>query len=240
MKENGVQTTVPLFNSFAGKYREVINKSIRWSGEKYEYFIGLRVRMMSEKLVKYFWTDYLPWTVLDFGCGIGSTAPFLRRAMPVADLFGIDISDESIRAAQERPTGEMKFMVYDGKTLPYPDEAFQVIYMNGVMHHIPVGERHDVFCELWRVTAPGGLMFIFENNPWNPLMAQAMRKNPFDDGTKAIKLSDLSMLASNAGFKVMESWYYCLFPRFLNFMRSLEPKLGRFPLGAQYCLWVIK
>lgn len=131
-------------------------------------------------------------------------------------------------------------MVYDGKTLPYSDKAFDVIYMNGVMHHIPVGERHDMFCELWRVTASGGVMFIFENNPWNPLMVRAMRKNPFDDGTEAIKLSNLSLLASNADFRAVKSWYYCFCPRFLKFLRPLEPKIGQFPIGAQYCLWVTK
>lgn len=230
-----------LFDNYAENYRDVINRSIRWSGEEYEYFIDLRIRMMSKRLQKYcFRTVPWPRTVLDFGCGVGAATPFLRKNMPGADLFGVDISDASICVARERNTGTMEFVPYDGKTLPYPDKTFDVIYMNGVMHHIPVKERHDILCALRRVTAPGGFMFIFENNPWNPLMVRAMRKNPFDDGTEAIKLSDLAITAKDSGFQVVESWYYCFFPRFLKFMRSLEPKLGFFPFGAQYGLWVMK
>jgi len=241
MTQSGNTARAALFDGYAENYRDVINRSIRWSGEEYEYFIDLRIRMMSKRLQKYcFRTVPRPRTVLDFGCGMGAAAPFLRKNMPDAVLSGVDISGASIRVARERNAGAMAFESYDGKTLPYPDKTYDVIYMNGVMHHIPVPERHDVFRELWRVMAPGCFMFIFENNPWNPLMVQAMRKNPFDNGAEAIKLSDLAITAKDAGFQVVESWYYCFFPRFLKFMRLLEPKLGRFPFGAQYGLWVVK
>lgn len=228
-----------VFDAYAGNYRETINRSIRWGGEEYEYFIDLRVRMMRDRLSRYCpYTQLWPRTILDFGCGTGVTESFMGMYFPDASLFGIDISEESIQFARLSNTAGTTYTTGDGESLPYRDRKFDVIYMNGTMHHIPAEKRFDILCELKRVLAPGGYMFLYENNPWNPLMTRAMRVNPFDAGIKPIMPKELRELSLCAGFNVVETWYYFFFPRFLKALRPWEAKLERLPFGAQYCLWL--
>jgi ubiquinone/menaquinone biosynthesis C-methylase UbiE len=231
----------PVFDTYAKNYREVINRSIRRSGEEYEYFIDLRVRMMRERLDRYCpYPQLWPSTILDFGCGTGVTESFMGRYFPDASLFGIDISEESIQFARMSNAAGTTYTTGDGESLPYRDQKFDVIYMNGTMHHIQAGKRFDALCELKRVLAPGGFLFLYENNPRNPLMTRAMRVNPFDAGINPIMPKELRELSLCAGFNVVETWYYFFFPRFLKALRPWEAKLERLPFGAQYCLWLTR
>ncbi|MBA4015683.1 MAG: SAM-dependent methyltransferase [Pirellula sp.] len=46
----------------------------------------------------------------------------------------------------------------DAKTLPYPDDRFQAVLSNSIVHHIP--EPAEALAEAVRVTQPGGLLFF--------------------------------------------------------------------------------
>jgi hypothetical protein len=88
--------------------------------------------------------------------------------------------------------------------------------------------------ELNRILRPGGLLFVCENNPFNPLMMRAMRNNPFDDGTEVVHPGDLRQKVRAAGFHFNSTAYYIFFPRWLKFLRFGEGYLRWLPLGAQY------
>jgi hypothetical protein len=44
------------------------------------------------------------------------------------------------------------------------------------------------------------------------------------------------MVASN-GFNLLKINYYFIFPRFLKFLRPLEPLVSQFQIGAQYVVF---
>ncbi|MRR55445.1 MAG: class I SAM-dependent methyltransferase [Deltaproteobacteria bacterium] len=237
MRNEALSATKSEFDAYAVDYREIVNRSIRWSGEEYEYFIDRRVRMMKLRLDRHCSLSS-PWqhSVLDFGCGTGVTENFLRNCFPDSSLFGVDLSDDSIQLARQTNSSGAAFTTGDGKSLPYQDKKFDLIYTNGTMHHIPAEERLGVLSELKRVLAPGGFLFLFENNPLNPLMTRAMLANPFDAGIQPISTKKLRYLSQSVGFSVVALWYAFFFPRFLKTLRTWEARMEWIPLGAQYCI----
>jgi len=61
-----------------------------------------------------------------------------------------------------------------------------------------------------------------------------MNRIPFD--TNAISLSPPAArrLLREAGFEIIQTDFLFFFPRYLRWLRSLEPRLTRLPLGTQY------
>ena len=228
---------MPDFNSYAQDYRDIINKVSRISGETYEFFIRLRLSLMKAKLDA---IGELPLSILDFGCGIGVTERFFEELFPHSTIRGIDTSAESIRTARELGLHRSLFDVLDSDRLPYTAGSFDLAYSNGTMHHI-VREKHwQAISELHRVLCPGGHLFIFENNPLNPLMMRAMRKNPFDADAEVVHPRYLKYMVRQCNFTFRCINYYFFFPKMLSRLRALEKYMIHLPLGAQYFLWATK
>ena len=237
MEGQTITSSSSVFDSYATSYRRVINKSVAASGHEYEFFADLRVRMMRDRLERYC-PECRTDTILDFGCGIGATEVFIRKHFPESSIHGYDTSSECIAEAKKLNMPGVVFTAGDNSGPPYKWGTFNVIYMNGTMHHIDPMERPHVLATLRRLLAPGGFIFIFENNPDNPLMMRAMRINPFDDGISAIRSREMEDEGRLAGFSVVEKWYYFFFPRNLGFLRPMESSLSWLPIGAQYCVWL--
>lgn len=97
--------------------------------------------------------------VLEIGFGPGyDTLKFLQAG---ATYTGIDITPENV----ERTKQHLKFFGHDpdvqqgdAENLPFPDASFDVVYSNGVLHHVPDMER--AFREAWRVLKPGGELIV--------------------------------------------------------------------------------
>jgi ubiquinone/menaquinone biosynthesis C-methylase UbiE len=224
------------FDKYASEYREIINDVSRISGERYEYFINLRIGLMKEKVA-----GKLPnLHILDFGCGIGTTEIFLKKAFPHAEIWGVDSSPASIEAAQGLELPNVTFLVQNAGTLPFTNGHFDLIYSNGTFHHIERERHAEVVRELSRVLQKEGELFIFENNPCNPFMMRAMVKNPFDRGATALAPSYLGKALKDTGFRVDAVNYYFFFPRCLSLLRVAEKYLRWLRMGAQYFIWATK
>jgi SAM-dependent methyltransferase len=227
------------FDRYVSQYRDIINEVSSISGEQFEFFIQLRLGLMRERVDARL-EAYMEPRVLDFGCGIGVTERYLQEHFPGARIDAVDSSAESINAALRLGLHGVSFRHCAGSTLPFPDECFDLIYSNGTYHHIEPAMRALFIQEMFRICKHGGSLFVFENNPGNPLMMRAMRKNPFDAGTTVVVPGELREMAETAGFAAEELSYYFFFPRCLRFLRGAEQWLRRVPLGAQYFLWMTK
>lgn len=226
------------FDRYAESYRDVINRHAAITGESFEYFIGVRLGLMLDALARR--GEPEPRRVLDFGCGIGATEVIMRERMPRARLDGVDPSPESIKTAQSQNVPEATFQVCAGLPLPFEDSTFDAVYSNGTFHHIDHAEHPAIFAEVARVLRPGGHAFIFENNPFNPLIVREMRRSPMDAGTKMLFPHYLARLQRNAGLQVNATRFYVFFPKQLKALRWSERYLRRVPFGAQYFVWGTK
>jgi ubiquinone/menaquinone biosynthesis C-methylase UbiE len=93
--------------------------------------------------------------VLEMGCGIGLHGRFL--ASNGIDYTGVDYSRRSLELAREhfRQNGlRARFVNADGTALPFADGSFDLVFSDGVVHHIP--DMPSACRELVRVARPGG------------------------------------------------------------------------------------
>lgn len=121
-------------------------------------------------------TDYAPWMqdalaysdvagldVLDVGCGQG--IDLVRYAAAGARAVGIDITPRhaelaTLHLAAMGLRGDVH--VGDAERLPFPDESFDVVSSNGVLHHTP--NMPAALREIHRVLRPGGRMTVIVYN----------------------------------------------------------------------------
>jgi SAM-dependent methyltransferase len=223
------------FDQYARDYEEIINRSAALSGETFEYFIEVRVGLVAREIEAA--GERTPLRILDFGCGIGATEKVLRERFPLASIDGIDPSVESIKAAGALGLRDVMFHVSDSDRLPFADGSFDLVYSNGTMHHIDREKHAAVLREFRRVLSPGGHLFVFENNPLNPLMVRGMRQNPFDAGVKMLFPWYLRKLVKGADLTARKPRYYVFYPKQLKGLRWSERYLRRVPIGAQYYVW---
>lgn len=92
--------------------------------------------------------------ILEVGVGMG--ADYLEWLKAGARATGVDLSAASIERTRQRcqQAGyQPDLRVADAEQLPFPDNAFDVVYSYGVMHHSPNTEQ--CVGEAWRVLKPG-------------------------------------------------------------------------------------
>ncbi len=219
------------FDNFAKDYRSLHAANIRISGESPEHFAEYKVRDISaltgndgEQVSR----------ILDFGAGIGASVPYFRRYFPQARLTCVDISEISLKLAESRFPGEAKFQFFDGRTLPFSDQRFDLIFAACVFHHVDHAEHVSLLRELNRVLKHQGRLAIFEHNPLNPLTVYTVNACPFDKNSKLVTARVMRARFAAAGFPDARVMYRIFFPHILRALRPLEAQLTWLPLGAQY------
>ena len=81
---------------------------------------------------------------------------------------------------------------------------------------------------------PGGRLFVFEHNPYNPVTRHLVNTCPFDADAVLLTRAETVSLLKAAGFEPSAAAYCLFFPQMLAVFRPLEAWLGWLPLGGQY------
>lgn len=102
--------------------------------------------------------------VLDAGCGAGRNLRYLLAHR--YECHGIDRDADAVaqlrREAQAlgRADADERFIVGDVESLPWSDHAFDAVISSAVLHFAADRRHFEVMvAEMWRVLAPGGLLF---------------------------------------------------------------------------------
>ncbi len=213
-------------------YDRQLAQGVALSGEDADYFAAGRVAAVKRRL-----GDAAPQVsaICEFGCGLGRNLRHLGEAFPRARLVGLDSSAEMV--GQARRAGVGTRAVFEPSAEFRDTECFDLVFINGVMHHVPRPEREAVLRRVHALLRPGGLLALFDNNPLNPGAMWVMKRIPFDRDAEPVLAWTLARVARRAAFHVigMETHFY--FPRLLSRLRVLEPGLSWLPLGAQYVLY---
>lgn len=219
------------FDRYSDSYREAVEDSIAFAGGDAARYVGAKARMLVE-LARRRIGEPAELSVLDVGCGPGETDAFLEGAF--ASLHGVDLSEPMIERAAERNPWASYSSYGAGDPLPYDDGAFDLSFSICVFHHVPRRQRPALLREMRRVTRPGGVVAVFEHNPWNPLTRKAVRDCPFDEGVELLSRPEARRLLKGAVLEQIESPFIVFFPRTGEHRERIERRLGWLPLGAQY------
>jgi ubiquinone/menaquinone biosynthesis C-methylase UbiE len=125
-----------------------------------------RAKIRFEEIMKIpnigpYMTDIIRY--LDFGAGDGSMAVLLGKQFQAKNVYAIDISEWNGSLFDSGIyKDKCNFRTYDGKSIPFKTNSFDLITTFQVLHHIESIET--ILSELYRVLCHGGMLIIREHN----------------------------------------------------------------------------
>lgn len=225
------------FDPVAASYSEQVGKAVSFSGFGFEYFVQKKVDHLKAAVDTHFAGKTQGRSSLDIGAGEGQYSLGLQSLGFSATLT--DVSPEFLEVARKK-SGIQDCVVADASNLPFAPESRDVIVLAMVLHHIPVEKWPAVFAECRRVLMPGGLVAIYEHNPWNPLTRRVMASLPFDADANPRPLPVMKKHVAAAGFTFLIQEYLFFVPGALKVLCPVEKLLTWCPAGAQYALIAAK
>ncbi len=224
------------FDAYANDYRSIHSDNVKLSGADSFYFAEHKVKQLMQ------FENGTSVKMLDIGCGDGVTELFISRMLPGWQVEGIDISEKSIARANEKNISNAHFSLYDGKSIPFHDESFDMVFIAAVMHHIDFSLHAGLLKEIYRVLKKGGRLYLFEHNPLNPVTRYLVNTCVFDKEAKLLGHRYTKNILESTQFKQIENRFILFFPRSGPFAKlvKMENKLAWLPLGGQYMYRAVK
>jgi SAM-dependent methyltransferase len=217
------------FDTYTENYDGALAKGLAISGENKDYFARSRVAWLSNRLNE---SHVTPKLVMDFGCGIGSSSTLLLDLLKVESYLGVDQAAKLLDKARQAYGAERRHFMLVGQYSPC--EEIDLVFSNGVFHHIPIDDRAAAVDYIYRALRPGGLLALWENNPWNPGTRYVMSRILFDRDAIVLSPLEIRKLLCARGFEILRTDFLFIFPRILRWLRWIEPYVARLPIGAQY------
>jgi tRNA (cmo5U34)-methyltransferase len=104
-------------------------------------------------------------SVLDIGCGAGNNTLKLLQNMRPLDCDLVDLSQPMLERAKQRLSavnqGTVRLFQDDIRTVRLPENHYDIVLAAMVLHHLrDDSDWESVFEKLYRMTAPGGSVWI--------------------------------------------------------------------------------
>lgn len=222
------------FDVHARGYKEVLDQSIGFSGEDSDYFAEYKIRDLRHELTRAGADPGAALKLMDFGCGVGTSMPPARQHFARAELLGVDVSQESLEQARARYGELANFLPLEDGRWPAQASSLDAAYAMCVFHHVYEEAHVRILSDIRARLKPGGMMMVYEHNPYNPLTVRVVNNCPFDENAKLIRASVMAQRCRDAGYKDVKVRYRVFFPGFLKVFRFAEGMLSWLPLGGQY------
>jgi len=208
--------------------KEVCGSRYGVSRDKAEWFKEIeRSRYRLEPYIPSFadFEAYKGKRVLEIGLGAGTD--FVNWQRNQARAVGVDISEESVKITRQRlvlegaDPGFCNVCVADAENLPFKENAFEMVYAWGSLHHTP--DIKKALKEIRRVLKPQGKMkamiyhipswtgwmlwlrfCLFRLRPWDSV-SKAIFEHLESPGTKAFTLTQAKEMLARANFSDIET-----------------------------------
>jgi SAM-dependent methyltransferase len=218
------------YGRYRDRYRDELDRAVSFSGASHDFFTRAKTDELV-RLARLHLGDPTRLEALDVGCGIGLTDRHLAGRFRT--LTGTDISPGVLEtAARENPS--VQYKLAERGWLPFDDDAFHLAFAVCVVQVVAPKERPQFVAELARVTRPGGLIVVFEHNPFNPLTRLVVRRCEFGEDARMLGMAEAERLVHENGLTLVDRGFLLLFPSRRKRVLAVERALRRLPLGAQY------
>lgn len=224
------------FDRYSECFRDTVQKAVDYGGKSSDFYMQIKVQHMQRIVERHFgMTEGLE--ILDVGCGIGRAETLMRNWR--CTVVGVDISDKMIEVARRNNSG-FSYSAFDGETLPFEEGVFDVVFAICVFHHVDCAMRKNLVQEFTRVLKPGGLVILYEHNPYNPLTQLTVLRCEFDKDASLLTKRESEWLLNQVCCHEIRSEFILLLPSSSKWVRKMEAFLYKVPLGAQYCTYGVK
>jgi trans-aconitate methyltransferase len=217
------------FDEVSADYDVALAHGLSVTGEDKDYFARGRIAWLAKCLAR---LQEAPQHIMDFGCGTGSAIRWMLNLLSPKNIVGLDVSRGSLEIASRTCGSEQTRFILLSQF--QPQAQMDLVFSNGVFHHIALEKRATNVNCMYRSLRHGGLLAFWENNPWNPGTRYVMSRIPFDRDAITLTPSEARRMLQASGFKILRTDFLFIFPRVLRLFRGIEPFLSRLPLGGQY------
>lgn len=143
------------------------------------------------------WHQYSPQierpTFLDVGCGDGELMRKVHAALPTWDLYGVDITPQTIGWAQTvDPT--FHFSVANAYELPFPPLTFNVVFCGETLEHLEQPEA--AIDQMFNTLTPGGYLVCSLPTGHNNYSPEHINEFSVFDAMNLTTKGDLSRLVN--------------------------------------------
>jgi trans-aconitate 2-methyltransferase len=133
-----------------------------WDAERYDRYEAERARPSRELIARI--PLRAPRRILDLGCGSGLSTIELRRAFPKAELVGVDLSPDMLKAAAKRLKG---VTFREGDARNFDSSGFDLVFSNALLQWVP--DHLGVVARLASALPKGGVLaFQLPDNEEEP------------------------------------------------------------------------
>ena len=140
-------------------------------------------------------------SMLDVGCGTGEIINIIKNKNDKAEYYGLDLSENMIKAAGNKLGNEVDLIVSDSENLPYENNKFDLILCNDSFHHYP--NPLKVLGEMHRVLKDSGYLLIGEC--YQPIISREIMnvfmKFSRDGDVKIYSKKEFIKMLNGVGFK---------------------------------------
>ena len=136
--------------------------------------------------------------VLDIGCGAGNNTIKLLELAHQFDCDLVDLSLPMLNRAKERiekiNPGSVYLIQGDFRTVDLPEQAYDVIMAAAVLHHLrDEDDWESAFHKLYRLTAPGGSLWITDLVSHETSAVHAVMWNIYGDYLQSVGGADYKL-----------------------------------------------
>lgn len=108
-----------------------------------------------------------PKTILDLGCGTGTSSLMLQQAFPQSTITGLDISPYMLLMAEYK--GKKADLVINwqqglAEATVFSEDEFDLISIAFLFHETPIHISQAILKECLRILKPGGQVIILDGN----------------------------------------------------------------------------
>jgi len=134
---------------------------------------------------------YRGQSVLEVGCGAGTDLVRFRKGG--ARVTGVDLASSAIELAQANFTQQgldADLRVANGEALPFPDDAFDLVYAHGVVQYTADPQRLDDECHRVLKTSGTAIFQVYNRISWLNALSKLMKVGlEHDDAPVLLKFS---------------------------------------------------
>lgn len=173
--------------------------------------------------------------VLDWGTGHGAALITWQQLHPESECHGVDLSAPCLRVAHRRAREQgytFELSQQDLEHLDYPDNHFDLVFFNFMLHELPPAHTPALLREVARILKPGGLFAGHEfhlrpNDPFQNVLQRSHAWTNNESYSTAWYDTPIEAWAREAGFSTTRV------TPFERLNRSVK-RPGRAPINANH------